>query len=135
VGEAETHQCLLMNRAVLPWLLDSTPLPQVLSHVHAIGHRDPHVVANQVANGRRRERRRVAIGLAACAALLVPMAWMAPRFLARSNLPFRGHVLDEEGKPVSGALVEVGAIRDHTGADGAFGCICPARRDRPSGSG
>jgi hypothetical protein len=129
--EAETHQCLLMNRPVLPWLLDNTPLPHVLSQIHGIEGNDLHLVANQVVNGRRREHRRVAISLAASTALLIPIARIARRFFGQNKPPFRGHVLDEEGKPVSGALVEVGGIRGHTGADGDFRLQLPGPPGAP----
>jgi hypothetical protein len=52
--------------------------------------------------------------------LLGPTFWIAPRYLGQSSVPFQGHVVDAEGKPVAGALVEVGGIRSQTATNGDF---------------
>jgi hypothetical protein len=111
---------------VLPWLLDTTPLPPRISQRQGIQGTDPAPVVDAVSDVRRRHRRRFSAVLAATATLLAPGLWFAPRLLMQESLTFRGHVVDaQNNKPVADADVEAGGVSGKTGANGEFHLLVP----------
>jgi hypothetical protein len=73
---AEINYCLLAKKPVLPWLLDSTPLPTTLQQTQGVAGKDPAPVVDLVADRRSRHRVRLSIAGVATAALLVPALWL-----------------------------------------------------------
>jgi hypothetical protein len=125
--EVEIEVSLLTKKRVVPWLLDNTPLPPALSHIHGITGADPARVVNAVAEERTRSRRLFSIKLVAAAAvLLAPSLWI----MAHTSFTFRGHVVDEQGNPVADATVEAGGVQTKTGPGGDF---LLSLRGRPGG--
>ena len=119
---AEINHSLSTRRPVrvLPWLLDSTPLPPMLRQKHGFRGTDPAPVVNVIAKARSRHRRRRGATLAACAVVLVPALWLSPRVFTTQSVAFHGHVVDEQGDAVAGATIEADGIRTETNTSGEF---------------
>jgi hypothetical protein len=130
--KAEIHHSLSTKKPVpvLPWLLDSTPLPAMLRQRQGIQGTDTARVVDAIADERRRHRRRAAVTWVASAVIVAPALWWSPRVLTRQSITFRGHVMDERGNAVAGATVEAGGLRGGTNPSGEFALVLPGPPSR-----
>jgi hypothetical protein len=119
---AEIHHCLSSRKQVpvLPWLLDDTPLPAMISQCQGIKGNDPAPVVRAIAERRKLLRRRQLLRSAVGTLILLPAAWWATHFAPGERLIFRGHVVDQQGNPVKDADVEAAGNRVKTHSDGSF---------------
>ncbi len=118
--KAEIRLSLLTGKRVLPWLLDATPLLPELSQTHGVAGTDPDAVATEVSRERRRCNMRRMMQLAPAGVLAALMPWWGWRIYEYRRVPFRGHIFDEGGNPLVGALVEADGVRGRTDENGAF---------------
>jgi hypothetical protein len=120
-----------LNKPVIPWLLDSTPLPVMLDHINGI----PSADAQRVAEAIRPRlgwplavRRRLQMGVAA---LLLVCAGAGVWWKTRPAPPWEmsGEVQDVHLNPVAGASVDVteAGVVHHavTAADGTYSLRLP----------
>ena len=115
---------------VLPWLLDSTPLPPLLQKTQGIQGTDPTKVVNELADRRWKRYRRLAPKLAVGAVLIASAAWFSPQVFIRQSTGFRGHVIDEQGNAVVGATIEADGVRSDTNMTGEFALVLPGPPSR-----
>ena len=129
---AEINHALSTKKPVpvLPWLLDSTPLPAMLRRKQGILDTNPAPVVNVVAEARRQHRRRVAATMAGGAVVLVPALWFSLQVVSQHSIAFHGHVLDEQGNAVAGAIIEGDGIRADTNMTGEFVLVLPGPPSR-----
>ena len=127
---AEIKYCHLAKKPVLPWLLDGTPLPAMLQKTQGIQGTDPAPVVNVIANKRRRRHRCLAALLVVGAVGLASAVWYSPRVLVRQSVPFRGHIIDEQGNAMVGAMIEADGVRADTNASGEFALVLPGPPSR-----
>ncbi|MBZ5622199.1 MAG: TIR domain-containing protein [Acidobacteriia bacterium] len=116
---------------VLPWLLDSTPLPSMISQIQGIGGSDPAPVVTAVAVERKRHQRRRLVTIAAAAPVVASALWFARGLVTSESFAFRGHVVDEQDNAVENAVVDAGGVRGKTGPRGDF---LLTLRGRPGGA-
>jgi hypothetical protein len=130
--KAEINHSLSTSKPVpvLPWLLDSTPLPPMLQQRHGIQGTDPAPVVNEIADERRRHHRRVAATLVVGAVVLAPAVWLSPRIFTPQSIAFRGHVVDDQGNAVAGAVIEADGVRVDTNRSGEFALVLPGPPSR-----
>ena len=128
--EAEIKHCLITSKLVLPWLLDSTPLPPLLQKTQGIQGTDPTKVVNELADRRRKRYRRLAPKLAVGAVLLASAVWFSPQVFIPQSIGFRGHVIDEQGNAVVGATIEADGVRADTNTSGEFAMLLPGPPSR-----
>jgi hypothetical protein len=117
----EYHRAGGLGKKVVPWLLDHTPLPEMLE-IQGITAADPEqaAMAVQVALGWGLTRRRwVTAGAVAAVAGAVCLGWPKAPPPARPRFVFRGHVQDERG-PVAGATVSANGVAAVSKVDGSF---------------
>ena len=81
--KAEINHSLTANIPVLPWLLDSTPLPPLLQRTQGIQGTDPTKVVNELGDRRKKRYRRLAPKLAVGAVLLALVSAPPARGTAR----------------------------------------------------
>jgi hypothetical protein len=115
---------------VLPWLLDSTPLPPMLGQMHGIRGTDPVPVVNLIAETRTVHQRRAGLALGAGSIVLAPALWVTLLVLARQSTDFHGHVVDEQGNAVAGAMIEAASAHATTATNGEFALKLPGPRSR-----
>ena len=129
---AEINHSLSTNRPVpvLPWLLDSTPLPPMLRQRQGIHGTDPTPVVDIIADRRKQYYRRLAPGLAIGAILVASAVWYSPRVFVRQSVPFRGDIMDEQGNAVVGATIEAEGVRADTNTSGEFAVVLPGPSSR-----
>ncbi len=127
---AEIKHSLISNRPISPWLLDDTPLPPLLAKIQGIRGADPAPVVKEIAEKRTLYRRRVAAILLTGGVILAPVLWWSPRIFTRQNIPFRGHVIDEQGNAVSGATIAADGVRVATDTSGDFAVVLPGPPSR-----
>jgi TIR domain len=115
-----------LRKKVLPWLLDETPLPPMLE-IQGIKTNEPALVATELEEKlgwsltRRRYIAATATGATLTAAPCVWIVWPKPPPPPPPPKPvFRGHVEDERGDPVAGAIVSSNGASAITQADGSF---------------
>lgn len=113
---SEVRHSLIASRPplVLPWLLDSTPLPPLLQYKQGFPDA-PAPVVEVVLSARKRDRRhRLALGTIICAGAIALMIW----FTAWEG--FSGHVTDEQGLPISLVNLEAEGTHAQTNMSGTF---------------
>jgi hypothetical protein len=120
---AEINLCLLVRKPVLPWLVDSTPLPAKLARTHGTKGSDLAPIVSTVVRERQRSHRRALVKLVPVGVLVALAPLWAWRLYTDRTLAFRGHVLDEAGVPLADVTVEADGVRDQTGADGSFSLL------------
>ena len=112
-----------LGKKVLPWLLDETPLPPMLES-QGIVAKEPGTVAAalEAKLGWSLTRRRwIVSGAALTAGAGGWMVWPRPLPVAPPPKPvFRGHVQDEQGDPVAGAIVSAKGATATSQSDGTF---------------
>ena len=127
--QAELALGLLRNKPLLPWLLDATPLPSQIQNRHGVQNVDPGPVASAVVAARSRHRSRIWMIRTCTLILLAAAIWIAPSLWTHRSLTFRGHVVDEQGSPVAGALVEAAGVSRQTSLNGDYLLTLPAPPD------
>ena len=124
--KAEFKHSLSSPVPVLPWLLDSTPLPPMLQKTQGIRGTDPAAVVKVIADKRRRYNRRVVVTWVACALILFAVSWLSLRAFNRQSMAFHGHVVDQQGNAVAGVAIEAGGVRADTSTSGEFALLLAA---------
>lgn len=123
-----------LGRPVLPWLLDGTPLPQMIE-IHGVVERNPQKAAElfRPSLGTKLSVRRLAQAAAAVVLLaaLVFAYWRTHR--PPPPWEFTGRVIDSETKaPLAGVEVdaEAGKFHAYTDANGEYVLQLPAPRPK-----
>ena len=124
--KAEINHSLSTPVPVLPWLLDTTPLPPMLQKTQGIPGTDPAAVVNVIADKRRRYNRRVVVTWVACAIILFVVSWWSLRAFNKQSMAFHGHVVDEQGNALAGVAMEAGGVHADTNPNGEFALVLPA---------
>lgn len=134
--KAEINHCLSGKPPVpvLPWLLDNTQLPTLLQHLQGVKGTDPAPVVQYVLSARSRYQRRRALQTTAGAAIVVLGLWFSSRLWVQESKPheltFHGHIFDEQGDPIPGAMVEAEGKTSLTKSDGRFDLVLPGSQRR-----
>ena len=122
----ESAKADALGKKVSPWLLDETPLPAMME-IQGIKANEPGLVAAELEEKlgwsltRRRYIAATATGATLTAAACVWIVWPKPPPPPPPPKPvFRGHVEDERGDPVAGAIVSSDGASAITQADGSF---------------
>jgi len=113
----------VLGKKVLPWLLDEAPLPAMVE-IQGITANEPALVAAALKEklGWSLTRRRwIAAGATLTVSAGVWIVWPKPPPVAPPPKPvFRGHVQDERGDPVAGAIVSADGATATSQSDGTF---------------
>lgn len=132
----EFNQALGLKKTVIPWLLDTTPLPDMHRDLQGIVDPDHVKVAERLAQslGWNAARRRLATGIAGLA-----LGGSTAGYLATRPVPpaptwqFAGEVMDH-GAPVEGMTVtwrdapKAGSVSAVTDRNGRYTLVLPGKR-------